>query len=242
MSLFGKSMSYLLLILAILLNFSCSKKTDLQKLSLIQYQLKSEQNYNSYLALEYLLFAKNLELTNYKQQSKFFAKKGLLVANNKRIIPESPIKWGADTAQIEAMIIMQKRLEEILKYPHIKYYLPIQTAHLTYLYDCWISIESKKIFRGSEIAKCRIRFSRLIDEIEDYIENLSKDHTKKVKITSPSFNHFKVSFDLNSYQINSFAAQEIIKTLEFIEKTNGDYIILIVGNTDRSGKKIYNQS
>lgn len=239
MSLFKKIITCLIVIT---FTFSCKEKTDLQKLSELEFQLKSEQTYNSYLALEYLLFARSLDSIKDEKTAKHFAKKGLEVAENKRVIPENPLRWEADHLQIEGMVLMQKRLEEILKHPSIKYYLPIQAAHLTYLYDCWISRESKAVFRGSDIAQCRITFSKLVDEIEDYIDNLGKDKIEKAEIVSPIFHRYNVEFDFNSYQVNADAVKKIIKVLSHIHDLNGNYRILLVGNADRSGKKLYNQS
>ena len=224
------------------MTFSCKEKTDLQRLSELEFQLKSNQTYHSYLALEYLLFARNLAGLQDEEKAQYFARKGLKASRSKATYPENPIKWDADSAQIEGLILMQKRLEEVLKYPSIKYYLPIQTAHLTYLYDCWASVESKSVYRSSEIAQCRITFSQLIDEIEDYIENLGKDKLKKAKIIAPKFHRYDVKFDFNSYQINSGAIKKIIDILGHIYELNGNYRILVVGNADRAGKKIYNQS
>lgn len=239
MSFFKKIITFLFVIT---FAFSCSEKTDLQKLSELEYQLKSDRTYSSYLALEYLIFARNLSSIQDEKAARHFAQKGLQASNAKSLYPENPLNWSADHLQIEGMILMQKRLEEVLKYPSIKYYLPIQTAHLTYLYDCWITRESKAVFRGSDIAKCRITFSKLLDEIEDYIANLGKDKNRKAKIVSPTFHRYDVDFDFNSYQVNSGAVKKIIEVLGHIHNLNGNYRILLVGNADRSGKKIYNQS
>ncbi|MBL6664935.1 MAG: OmpA family protein [Rickettsiales bacterium] len=230
------------LLIVITFTVSCNEKTDLQKLSELEFQLKSDQTYNSYLALEYLLFARNLSSIKDEKMAKYFAQKGLKVASGKRVYPESPLKWKADPLQIEGMVLMQKRLEEILKYPNAKYYLPIQVAHLTYLYDCWIIRESKPVFKGSDIASCRTTFSKLIDEIEVYIENLGKDKNREATIIAPIFHRYNIDFDFNSYQINAGAVKKIIEVLSRIYKLNGDYRILLVGNADRSGKKLYNQS
>jgi len=239
MSFFKKIITFLIVITFTL---SCSKKTDLQKLSELEFRLKSDQTYNSYLALEYLLLSRDLASIKDKEGSPHFSKKGLWVSAGKTVYPESPIRWRADPLQIEGMVLMQKRLEEVLRYPSIKYHLPIQSAHLTYLYDCWIYRESKEVFRGSDIAKCRITFSQLLDEIEEYIEDLGKDRNHEAKIVSPTFHRYDVDFDFNSYQVNSGAVKKIIEVLGHIHELNGNYKILLMGNADRAGKKLYNES
>lgn len=224
----------------IFLIFSCASKTDLQRLLEIEINLKTQHSYNSYLALEYLAFARNLQSIKETKSAKYFAKKGLKVASSQMVIPENPIDWDADRSQINAMIIMQKRLEVILQHPQAKQYLPIQMAHLFYLYDCWVSRESKPEFLDPSLAKCRTVFVKLLDEVEDYIDNLGKDKIVPVKISTPEFVEFTIEFDYNSYQINSSAQKILIKTLDYLQTLDGEYTILVVGNTDRVGKKIYN--
>ncbi len=220
--------------------FACSKPA-LEQLAATEGNLRSKNTYDSYLALEYLEFARGLKRIKENSTSKHFAHKGLSITHGAFAFPENPLKWGADKLQIEEMVLMQKRLENVLKAPQIKAYLPIQTAHLTYLYDCWISRESKAIFRADELGRCKTRFYRLIGEIESYIDDLNKDKTPKVIITEPEFERFEISFDFNSDKFNDKANKDLIKILKHISDLKGDYRILVVGNADRVGKEIYNQ-
>ncbi len=231
----------LLFLTTLLVAVSCSK-TPFELLSEQERSLRSKGDYNAYLSLEYLQFSRSLLQVDDKKTSKYFAKKGLKVASNQRVVPENPLDWDADKEQVEEMIIMQKRLETVLYEPNIKFYLPIQLAHLTYLYDCWISRESKAIFRADELARCRVRYVKLLNEVELYIEDLKKDKTPKVKITEPKFERFEIFFDFNNYKLNNKANKKLISVLKYLKTLNGDYRILLVGNADRSGKELYNQN
>jgi outer membrane protein OmpA-like peptidoglycan-associated protein len=232
-----------LFLTVLILCSSCFKKpTPLELLSNQEPLLRSQERYNSYLALEYLRFSRKLLAAQDEKSSAHFAKKGRDSALGLNVIPENPLIWKADGAQIASMVLMQKRLEDVLLASQIKSYLPIQTAHLTYLYDCWISRESKQIFRADELAQCRVHFAKLLDEIETYIEELKKDRTKIVRIIEPEFERFEIDFDLDVAKLNDEGSKKLIEFLKYIKGINANYKLLIVGNTDRSGAELYNQS
>jgi len=222
--------------------FSCAGPTYLGLLSGQEPTLRSQNTYNSYLALEYLVFARKLASSNDNKNAEYFAKKGRETALGESQKPENPLKWRADPAQMKEMVLMQKRLEDVLNTPKIKFYLPIQTAHLTYLYDCWISRESKEIFRADELAQCRTRFTKLINEVESYIDDLGKDQTPRVEIKEPEFVRFEILFDLAIYKLNEQANKDLVNFLKYLKTLNGNYHLLLVGNADRMGKELYNET
>ena len=76
----------------------------MQKLSSQESSLKTTGGYNSYLALEYLDFSRNLGAAKKTQDAEYFAKKGAAAAKDQYIVPEDPRKWNADPKQMEEMI------------------------------------------------------------------------------------------------------------------------------------------
>lgn len=222
---------------------SCAKKVDyLHLLSQRESQLRQQRDYFSYLALEYLEFSRRLVTVKHLDDAQYFAKKGLEIANGSDAVPESPIKWNADEMQIEEMVMLQKRMEIAAATPYLRQRMPIQFAHLFYLYDCWISRESKRIFISDDLARCRVRFEKLLNEMEGYIDDLKKDKTPKVKIIQPHFKRFLIFFDFDSFKLNSRAFTDLKKTLKFLHKLNGNYRLLLVGRADRVGKSLYNEN
>jgi OOP family OmpA-OmpF porin len=222
---------------------SCANTpTPIELLSSQEGNLKTRGGYESYLALEYLAFARNLESVKDKKSAEYFAKKALNVANGEYVVPENPLNWKADSAQMEEMILMQKRMEAVTETPHMKFYLPIQLSHLNYLYDCWISRESKAVFRADELAQCRTRFNKLLDEIEHYIDDLKKDKQPKVEIREPHFERYEILFDFNISKFNDKANKDLLEVLKYLKTLNGDYRILLVGNADRVGLELYNDN
>lgn len=232
--------TFFLFLITIIFATSCAK--NLEHFSEMEGMLKTKGGYDSYLALEYLSFSRSLASVEDKKISEYFAKKGLDLVNGEDVVPENPIFWGADPAQIEGMILMQKRLEMVLTTPHLKFYLPIQLAHLTYLYDCWISRESKALFRADELSRCRVRFGKLLEEIEHYVEDSKKDKQPKVEIKEPEFERFEVFFDFGSEKFNDKANKDMVAMLNYLGQLNGDYRILLIGKADRFGIGLYNQS
>ena len=221
---------------------SCSGPTYLSLLTGQEKILRTQDSYDSYLALEYLFFARKLISVQDEKNAEYFAKKGREAALGSGAMPENPLKWKADPAQMKDMVLMQKRLEDVLATPKIKFYLPIQTAHLTYLYDCWIVRESQVVFRADEMAQCRVRFTKLLDEIEGYIEDMGKDKTPKVVIKEPEFERFEIHFDFNIYKLNDKGTKDLVAIIKHLKDLNGNFRILLVGNADRVGKELYNET
>ncbi len=212
-----------------------------KRLIAMEGSLRTKGGYNSYLALEYLSFARSLFAIGDKTNSDRFMQKGVRIANGENFIPENPLIWKADPAQVEEMLLMQKRLEIVLDEPQMTFYLPIQTAHLSYLYDCWISRESKAVFRADELAGCRTKFSKLLDEIENYIDDLHKDKEPITAITEVEFESFRILFDFGFHKFSDQANKDLLGVLKYLKTLNGHYKIMVVGNADRVGFEIANQ-
>lgn len=235
-------MKFLPSLLTLLLLFSCtSKKEPGYDVVANENALRAQGTFNAYLALEYLDFSRNLAAGKNKKDAAYFLAKSKRVAEDKVIVPENPLDWGADPTQVEELVAMQKRLD-VVSTPQMQNQLPIQTAHLTYLYDCWAAKESKPIFKASELAKCRGRFYKLLEEIEFYIEKQKEDLQPLTKITEPEFKRFEIFFDLSSFKLNDKANKDFQEMLDYLMSMKGDYRLLLVGSADRTGKELLNQN
>lgn len=226
-------------ITALILTTSCA--SNLHELAKQENSLKLDNFYSSYLALEYLEYSRNLAVGGNRSDSEYFAKKGLDVSHGYKVIPESPISWGVALIEREDAIVAQKRLENISTY-EVQKVLPIQMAHLTFLYDCWISKDYKPTFKTNELSKCKLRFYRLLDEIENYVEDLHKDRHPKTIIIEPDFERFEIMFDLDVFNFNDKANKKLIEVIKYLNTLNGNYRLLLTGNADRSGNTLYNQN
>ncbi|MDA0902238.1 MAG: OmpA family protein [Proteobacteria bacterium] len=201
--------------------------------------LRNRDDFQAYMALEYLEYARDLANKYNWRDADYFARKGLRSADNRENFPEVPEAWDIDNSKIEETSLARRRLQELTN-PKAKQYLPIQLAHLTLLYDCWVSKENQP-WQLASLSKCKVRFFRLADEMDEYLAKIKPpENVKEVVIPEPQFNKFDVHFDFNSYKFNESAATVLLSVLSYLEKLNGDYRILLVGSADRSGKKIYN--
>lgn len=228
-------------ILSILL-FGCAELNYQQILQAQEPDLKSKGGYESYLALEYLSFSRKLAEVKDLESSQYFAKKGLDIASGKQFIPENPLQWKADPLKIQELIFAQKKLELLLNNQSLIFQMPIQMAHLSYLYDCWSSKESKAIFSADELSHCRVSFSKLVDEIEIYLDELNKDRSPLVKITTPEFFHFEILFDDESYVLNDKATKSMIEVIDFILSLQGRLKIFVAVNIDKKNNQNINYS
>jgi outer membrane protein OmpA-like peptidoglycan-associated protein len=229
----------LLTLLILTLQTACA--INLQSLVGREGELRVRDDFNGYLAREYLQYSRDLANRYNWRDSDYFAQKGIRSADNREIYPEVPENWDVDSSKLEEVVISRKRLHLLLN-PRVKQQLPIQLAHLTMLYDCWLSNEQKPWSLGG-LSRCKTRFLRLSNEIEKHMSGLkTKKKVKIIQVKEPEFKKFDVYFDFNSYKFNSNANKEFFDLIEYLEKLNGDFRIMLSGNADRRGKKIYNDN
>ena len=227
---------------ALFLVFSCAKISNKQILENLGPELKSKGGYESYLALEYLDFSRKLLLVKDLKASEYFAKKGLNIINGVPYVPENPLEWKADKSRIEELILMQKELEILLNNRTLIYQMPIQMAHLSYLYDCWSSKESKAIFMADELSHCRVNFGKLIDEIQTYLEENKKNKIPDVQIVDPEFSRFEIIFDAENYLLSDKANKAMIEIMDYLNSLKGKFRILITANPDNAMKISQNKA
>ncbi len=219
----------------------CILKKNFDVLSDFEPHLIYKGDYISYLGLEYLDFARKLRSVEDFESSEYFSKKGLAAITDSEIALENPLDWDADKSQVQLMILMQTRMESLMRRKFLQKSIPIQLSHLVFLYDCWVSTESRAIFVADDLARCRVRFIKLLNEVEYYLTNLNNDKTEPVKIKEPEFELFRVKFDYDSFQLNDKAFHDLYQALSYLESLDQGFKLLLVGNTDRSGSRMYNK-
>jgi len=95
----------------------------------------------------------------------------------------------------------------------------------------------------ADMARCKILFFRLEDEMNKYLEERKpKKEVKIFEIKEPEFAKFDIYFDLDLYKFNHDADKTFSELFAHLETLNGDYKILVVGGADRFGKKLYNDA
>lgn len=227
------------LILIAILTFLTSCATNLELLTQREPDLKQEKFYSSYLSREYLQFSRSLLQNDNFFDSEHFAKKGLEASYGLDPDPESPIYWKVPQDQYEDLVVAQKRYHKIATID-LKNILPIQMAHLTFLYDCWVAKESSPAFRMNEMKKCKDRYFKLLDEIEYFVDNVGKK-PPEAKIIERSVKRYLLIFDFDKFKVMPEARRRIRKILTEVDNMDGNYKLFLVGNADSSGSKLYNE-
>ncbi len=229
--------NFLIKILLLLMVASCA--TNLDDLAVRENKLKQEEFYSSYLALEYLQFSRALLQNGNYDDSEHFAKKGMLASIGLDPAPESPYRWGVGPDQFEDLVVARKRYEQIATID-LKNILPIQMAHLTFLYDCWVAREAKPAFRLNEMRKCKDRFYKLVEEMEYFVQNVGKK-PPQAKIIERDVERHLIIFDFDKYKVTSSARKRILAVLKKVDELDGNYNIVLVGNADSKGASLYNE-
>lgn len=238
----NKNKLFSIILLIFVLNSCFSFKNSYYKqLSDLEPTLKINKDFESFLALEYLSFANKLIVLKNHSQANYFAKKGLRIAKKETFFPENPLYWKSDKQQLEELIFMQKRLENITSTTYLKFNLPIQLAHTFYLYDCWVSKESQVTFRGIGLSYCRENFSKMLNELEIYFNDSKKEKFSNTNFLIPEFARFSVLFDKESFILNEQGNKTMLSIIEHLSQSTG-YKIMLVGNADNSANTINNQS
>jgi len=223
----------------LILAFQTSCAVNLKSLIKREVELKYRTDFNAYLAREYLQYSRGLAERYNWRDSDYFSRKGLRAANNREIYPEVPENWDIDATKIEEITIARKQLQLLLR-PGVKQVLPIQLAHLTMLYDCWVSNEQGQ-WSLAKLSRCKTRFLKLAVEMEEYMDNLKPPkEVKIVEVKEPEFKKFDVYFDFDSHKFNSSSNKEFFDLIAYLKNLNGNFRILLSGNADRKGKTIYN--
>ena len=175
------------LILLLLLS-SCVNR--LQDLASRERELKNRHTLNGYLALEYLQYARDLANKYNWRDSDYFAQKGIKAARNQETFPEVPENWDLDNSQIEQATLARQKLIRLFFNPKARQILKPQLAHLQLLHDCWISRE-KEPWQLADMARCKILFFRLEEEMNKYLEEKKpKKEIKIIQIKEPEIHPF----------------------------------------------------
>lgn len=234
-----KCLTFVTILLIVLTAFSC-RSTNIQILAKKEQQLRSVKNFYSYLALEYLEYARTLHNKEDWWPAEHFAIKGLRVADKFEVKPENPESWGIGTEKTQEIISARERLNLVINSDAL-ILLPIQTAHLVLLYDCFVSTEAKPVFESERLVNCEGKFYKLLAEIEQYLIDL-RAPKQTTQITELEFERFNIYFNLDNDKLTHDAVIKIKELLDYLKILNGNYRILLVGTTDRSGNKLHNDN
>ena len=202
------------------------------------------------LTEEYKAFV-NSELQSYKDHadSLHFARKGLAAARGDMVMPEAVSDWNVLTGHAEELIVARTRLVNVFALG-AREMQPQLSAFAQAKFDCWIE-EQEENFQQDNINACKSQFMDALAKLEAAMppppppapepapvaEPFDVDPAEPMKIENAKYIVF---FDWDEYSLNP-GANSILDAAAQEAKGRQLTTINLVGHTDTSGSRAYNQ-
>lgn len=205
------------------------------------------------LASEYRDFA-NRELNEMFDypDSLHFARKGLAAASGENVLPEPVGDWNLKEDHIRELSAARGRLMVVLDLG-ARESSPANAAKTQANFDCWIEQQEEE-WKIEEIQACKSKFFDLLQGIES---NLSPAEPQQVKTLAeaqdlgvydidplepmePENAMYLVFFNWNSYGLDD-SSLNVLSAVAGEVSTNPPETVTVVGHTDTTGPKSYNQ-
>lgn len=191
----------------------------------------------------------NRELDTYKDHadSLHFARKGLSAARGDMVMPEAVSDWNLLPGHAEELIVTRARLVNVFALG-AREMQPDLSAYAQSRFDCWIE-EQEENFQQDLISACRSQFLDALAKLEAAMPAppppapepvatpFDVDPSEPMKIENAKYIVF---FDFNSSTLNA-GANAILDAAANEAKGRGLNSIDLVGHTDTSGSRTYNQ-
>lgn len=205
------------------------------------------------LAREYRIMA------NYEQNQMFdypdalhFARKGLAAAGGEVVLPEVLDDWDLDDKYLKDLAASRTRLIALLDIG-AREMAPEQAAIAQARFDCWVE-QQEEDWQEDEIAACRKDFAdamrvlnktmgKKVRDVEDEMAEAAAPAKKAEPVPTPIEQAmFLVFFDWNKSMITA-GGNDVLDAVSKEVTKRADEItsVVIIGHTDSSGPKGYNQ-
>ena len=201
------------------------------------------------LAEEYRNFT-NQELDSYSDHadSLHFARKGLAAARGDMVMPEAVSDWNILPGHAEELIVARTRLVNVFALG-AREIQPDLSAFAQSRFDCWIE-EQEENFQQDRISACKSQFFDALAQLEaamppppppapepEIAEPFDVDPTQPIKLENAKYIVF---FDFDEHSLNA-GANGILDAAAEEAKGRRLTSINLVGHTDTSGSRAYNQ-
>ena len=201
------------------------------------------------LAEEYKNYV-NRELTTYDDHadSLHFSRKGLSAARGDMVMPEPISDWDVNEGYAEELIVARSRLVNVMALGS-RETQPELSAFAQTRFDCWIE-EQEENFQPNQISACKSQFMDALGQLEAAMpaapapmpepvaeQPFDVDPAQPMKIENAKYIVF---FDFDQSSLNA-GANSILDAAAEEAKTRQLVSIDLVGHTDTSGSRAYNQ-
>lgn len=201
------------------------------------------------LTAEYRAFV-NGELKEFKDQADalHFARKGLASARGDMVMPEPVSDWNVLPGHAEELIVARSRLVDVYT-RGAREMQPDLSAFVQARFDCWIE-EQEENFQHDIISSCKGQFMDGLAQLEAAMpapppapepvpvaEPFDVDPEEPMKVENAKYIVF---FDFDESTLNA-GANSILDAAAEEAKNRSLNAINLVGHTDTSGSRSYNQ-
>lgn len=202
------------------------------------------------LTEEYRSFV-NSELGDYKDHadSLHFARKGLASARGDMVMPEAVSDWNVLPGHAEELIVARSRLVNVFALG-AREMQPQLSAFAQAKFDCWIE-EQEENFQQDNISACKSQFMDALAKLEAAMppppppapepqpveDAFDVDPSEPMKVENAKYIVF---FDWDEFSLNP-GANSILDAAAQEAKGRQLTTINLVGHTDTSGSRAYNQ-
>ena len=203
------------------------------------------------LAEEYRNYV-NRELDTYKDHadSLHFSRKGLAAARGDMVMPEPISDWNLNAGHAEELIVARSRLVNVFA-AGSRETQPDLSAFAQTRFDCWIE-EREENFQADKISGCQSQFLDALTQLESVVttappapqpvavqeaQPFDVDPSQPMLVENAKYIVF---FDFDESSLNS-GANSILDSAAQEAKTRQLTSINLIGHTDTSGSRDYNQ-
>lgn len=222
---------------------------------------KSNNQFSQALSESYLEFAiYEMNEMHDEIDATYFAKKGIKARKNLNINPELISNWNIDDKYLDIANIKRKELISVLKTERAKQF-PILSAKTQLGFDCWLE-QLEEAWQTDHIQKCfdmmnsglitlanHINHNTKIVEVIDSIQPIEEkvNDIEEVKNVKEIKNiedidkklKFEIYFGHNIYKLDN-KIRNTLKDIKNNYEITNNFLVEVIGHTDRSGSDEYN--
>lgn len=193
----------------------------------------------------------NSELNTYKDHADalHFSRKGLAAARGDMVMPEPVSDWSVNAGHAEELIVTRSRLVNVFALG-ARETQPDLSAFAQARFDCWIE-ELEENFQAEQISACKSQFMDALAQLESAMPAAPAPAPEPVAEAQPfdvnpaepmkvENAKYIVFFDFDESTLNS-GANSILDAAADEAKGRSLTSINLVGHTDTSGSRDYNQ-
>ena len=222
---------------------------------------KSNNQFSQALSESYLEFAiYEMNEMHDEIDATYFAKKGIKARKNLNINPELISNWNIDDKYLDIANIKRKELISVLMTERAKQF-PILSAKTQLGFDCWLE-QLEEAWQTDHIQKCfdmmnsglitlanHINHNTKIVEVIDSIQPIEEkvNDIEEVKNVKEIKNiedidkklKFEIYFGHNIYKLDN-KIRNTLKDIKNNYEITNNFLVEVIGHTDRSGSDEYN--